>query len=56
VLARCDDGGIPAYLWTAKEQNLGFYARHGFAELWSWEVPDGPRTWGMWREPNPQNE
>lgn len=51
VLARCDIDGTPAYLWTAKESNLAFYGRHGFEVIWDWVVPEGPPTWGMWRNP-----
>ena len=31
TLARADGEGMPCYLETQKEENLSFYARHGFA-------------------------
>ena len=31
VLTRCDAEGIPAYLESTKERNVGFYEGHGFA-------------------------
>jgi GNAT superfamily N-acetyltransferase len=54
VLERCDAGGIPAYLETAKERNLAFYERHGFAVTKQVKLPfRGPPIWLMWREPSP---
>jgi GNAT superfamily N-acetyltransferase len=55
VLARCDADGIPAYLESTKERNLGFYERHRFAVTNCVDIPlDGPALWMMWREPRPQ--
>ena len=52
VLTRCDADGIPAYLETTKEQNIGFYEGQGFAVSGCEQIPlDGPRLWMMWREP-----
>jgi GNAT superfamily N-acetyltransferase len=52
VLARCDAEGIPAYLESTKERNVGFYERHGFAVTGCEQIPlDGPPLWLMWREP-----
>lgn len=52
MLRRCDQEGLPAYLETAKEENLVFYARHGFQERDIIQVPQGgPMIWTMWREP-----
>jgi ribosomal protein S18 acetylase RimI-like enzyme len=52
---RCDDEGLPAYLETQTERNLGFYRRHGF-EVVSETLPrrDAPRLWSLWREPRSQ--
>jgi ribosomal protein S18 acetylase RimI-like enzyme len=44
-------GGLPAYLETATESNVGLYQRLGFAVIGEWHVPrGGPRFWSMWRE------
>jgi GNAT superfamily N-acetyltransferase len=52
VLARCDRDGLPAYLETTKERNVGFYESHGFAVVARTRLPlDGPPMWFMWREP-----
>ena len=43
-------GRLPAYLETAKERNLPFYQRLGFAVTREWSVPGGgPRFWSMLR-------
>lgn len=41
--------GIPAYLETANEDNLGLYARLGFEVTGEYRVPNGPRFWSMLR-------
>jgi GNAT superfamily N-acetyltransferase len=52
VLEQCDEQGLPAYLESSKEQNLAFYARHGFVASEPLEVlTDAPPVWPMWREP-----
>jgi ribosomal protein S18 acetylase RimI-like enzyme len=51
VLERCDDDGTGVYLETAKERNLGFYARHGFRVSGRLRLPRGPAMWLMWRAP-----
>ncbi len=49
-LARCDADGVPAYLETATESNVGLYARLGFELTGEWSVPKGgPRFWSMMR-------
>lgn len=49
-LARCDADGVPAYLETATESNVGLYARLGFALTGEWSVPKGgPCFWSMIR-------
>lgn len=50
-LALCDEDRLPAYLETGKEENLSFYARHGFRVIDELRLPSGPRVWRMWREP-----
>jgi GNAT superfamily N-acetyltransferase len=43
--------GLPAYLETATERNLGFYRAIGFDVTGEWHVAkNGPRFWSMWRE------
>ena len=50
-LERVAGSGLPAYLETATERNLGFYRAIGFKVLGDWRVAqDGPRFWSMWRE------
>ncbi len=52
VLTKCDAEGIPAYLESTKQRNVGFYEQHGFAVTGTIVVPlDGPTLWTMWREP-----
>ncbi len=52
MLAICDRDGTPAYLESSKEQNVAFYARHGFVADGPVEVlPGAPPVWPMWREP-----
>ncbi|MEJ0092402.1 MAG: GNAT family N-acetyltransferase [Methylocella sp.] len=51
-LARADADGVPAYLETATEANLPFYASLGFAVTHEWKVKNGPRCWSMLRKPS----
>lgn len=49
---RCDAAGMPAYLETQTERNIGLYRRYGFEIIWEERPrPDAPVLWGMWREP-----
>ena len=51
VTDQADCEGLPCYLESSKEQNLAFYARHGFEVTTPLELPNGPPLWPMWREP-----
>jgi ribosomal protein S18 acetylase RimI-like enzyme len=51
VLEQCDRDGVGAYLESSKEQNIAFYARHGFRVTAERRLPRGPRLWPMWRDP-----
>jgi ribosomal protein S18 acetylase RimI-like enzyme len=50
-LAMCDREGTPAYLETAKADNVTFYERHGFRVTEERRLPRGPKVWLMWRDP-----
>jgi ribosomal protein S18 acetylase RimI-like enzyme len=51
-LELCDREGLPAYLESSKESNVGFYARFGFRVTEEVRMPgDGPTVWLMWRDP-----
>ena len=50
-LERCDEEGVPAYLECSSQDNLGFYARHGFNVTEEVMFPGGPPLWLMWRDP-----
>jgi ribosomal protein S18 acetylase RimI-like enzyme len=50
-LARCDAAGLPSYLESSKESNVPFYERHRFVVTDTFDLPDGPRLWLMWRDP-----
>ncbi len=43
--------GMPCYLETPTEANIGLYQRFGFSVTAEWRVPDGPRLWSMVRPP-----
>lgn len=49
TLAEADSAGLPAYLETGTEANVGYYARHGFVVDAEVDLPDGPRIWWMRR-------
>lgn len=48
-LELADADGLPAYLETADEHNIGMYQRFGFEVKHGWHVPEGPQFWGMMR-------
>ncbi|WP_280425507.1 GNAT family N-acetyltransferase [Nocardia carnea] len=50
-LEQCDREGIPAYLESSKQANIGYYERFGFEVTGTITVPDGPDLWPMWRTP-----
>jgi ribosomal protein S18 acetylase RimI-like enzyme len=51
VTDRCDEQGLGAYLESSKEENVPYYARHGFEVREQIAVGDGPSMWLMWRNP-----
>ncbi|MER5180481.1 GNAT family N-acetyltransferase [Streptomyces sp. NPDC002896] len=52
VLDRCDREGLPAYLEASNARSRRLYERLGFAFTGRpVDLPDGPRMWPMWREP-----
>ena len=50
MLEQCDRDDVPAYLETATERNIAFYARHGFDVTDQLTLPKGPPVWLMWRD------
>ncbi|MFK4545425.1 GNAT superfamily N-acetyltransferase [Streptomyces tendae] len=52
VLDRCDREGLPAYLEASSVRGKVLYERLGFEFTGrALDLPDGPRMWPMWREP-----
>jgi GNAT superfamily N-acetyltransferase len=51
VLERCDEQGLPAYLETQKEENVVYYARHGFEVVKRLDVRGCPPVWTLLRRP-----
>ncbi len=51
ITQRCDAEGLGAYLESSKEQNVPYYARHGFDVVAEIRMEDGPTMWRMWRDP-----
>jgi ribosomal protein S18 acetylase RimI-like enzyme len=52
MLAQADADGLPCYLETHKERNVGFYEKHGYNIVHSGRVPKaGPAYWCLKREP-----
>jgi GNAT superfamily N-acetyltransferase len=51
ILEGCDRDGVGAYLESSREENVAFYAQHGFRVTGERRLPRGPRLWPMWREP-----
>jgi ribosomal protein S18 acetylase RimI-like enzyme len=52
MLAAADRAGLPAYLETASESNVGIYRRLGFEPVRDVTMPDGgPTCWLMRRDP-----
>jgi GNAT superfamily N-acetyltransferase len=51
VTEQADREGLPCYLESSKEQNVPFYARHGFEVTSELSLHNGPPLWPMWREP-----
>ncbi len=51
ALDRADEAGVLSYLETQKEQNLAFYARHGFVLANEVRIEGSPPVWAMRREP-----
>lgn len=41
-LSQADDEGLPAYLETADEKNVGIYQSFGFEVKHNWQIPEGP--------------
>lgn len=51
-LARATADGVPTYLETATERNVGLYRSLGFEVTSEWSVPKGgPKFWSMLRAP-----
>ncbi len=51
MLARIDEAGLPCYLETLEEQNVGLYEHFGFAVIEESAIPETNLTnWAMLRE------
>ena len=51
-LALADRDGVPAFLETARPENVGYYERRGFRGVEHGDVPGGgPHLWFMRRDP-----
>ncbi len=50
-LALADAAGQPAYLEATSPRSRVLYERSGFEVVSEFGPDDGPRLWGMWREP-----
>ena len=50
--ARADELGLPTYLETMSERNVGFYQRRGYAVVGEFVVGGSTRAWGMVRQPS----
>ena len=52
VLEQADEEGIPCYLETENEDNIGFYERLGFNVVNSETIPNiNVTTWALLRKP-----
>lgn len=52
ILDECDRTGMPAFLESSKESNLGYYTRFGFEVTKQVDFKgDCPSMWQMWRDP-----
>ena len=52
MLERCDVARLPVALECTKQQNVAFYEHFGFSVTNEIAIANGPRLWGMWREPS----
>lgn len=50
-LEAADVAGLPTFLETGTESNVGFYARYGFAVTAELDLDDGTRIWCLTRLP-----
>lgn len=50
-LDRCDAERVPAYLENSNPKNESYYLRFGFEVIGEIQIPDGPKMWPMWRDP-----
>jgi ribosomal protein S18 acetylase RimI-like enzyme len=54
VLLMCNERSVPAFLETATERNLGYYAQLDFKVIEEYLLPqNGPKVWTMIYEPKP---
>src|SRR3546814_20566016 len=52
VLAGADAAGEAAYLEATTQRNRALYERHGFRYISDLELPDGPTSYALWRDPS----
>lgn len=50
---RADELGLPSYLETFSDSNVGFYRHRGYEVVGEFTIGDGTPGWGMIRPPQP---
>jgi predicted N-acetyltransferase YhbS len=51
AIAESERHGVPAYLWTAKPENVPYYHSHGYRVFDEAKIVRGVNNWFMLRQP-----